>query len=126
MPVILVRLSDFLKNVVAVRKLPVPPSETHPPQIVMKMDIEGSEVDVMPDLIFSGGLEHINKLMVEWHGRLEKLAERKKAQQQLELITKLLSEYTETMKGHGGKYNFSMVNMDDETYHITKFDMPIC
>ena len=49
-----------------------------------------------------------------------------KAQQQLESITKLLSEYTETMKRHGGIYNFSMVNMDDETYHITKFDMPIC
>ena len=71
-----------MKNVVGTRTLPVPSSESHPPQIVMKMDIEGSEVDVMPDLIFTGGLEHVNNIMVEWHEHLERLPERKKAQRQ--------------------------------------------
>ena len=46
----------------------------------MKMDIEGSEVDVIPDLIFTGGLQFINSIMVEWHERLEKLTERIESQ----------------------------------------------
>ena len=90
--VTLVRLSDFLKNVVGKRKLPTIASNLHPPNIVMKLDIEGSEVDVMPDLIFSGGLEHINTIMVEWHERLEKLMARKTAQRQLQSVIKLLSK----------------------------------
>ena len=115
-----------MKNVVRTRALPVPSSASHPPQIVMKMDIEGSEVDVLPDLIFTGGLEHVNNIMVEWHGRLEKLSERKTAQIQLESIVRLLSEYSQTMKGHGGKFNFSLVNMDDETYGTDRFELPKC
>ena len=126
MDVTLVRLSDFLKNIVGTRKLPVAPSKSHPPQIVMKMDIEGSEVDVMSDLIFTGGLQYINKIMVEWHKRLEKLPERQKAQQQLESITKLLGEYSKTMQKQGGKFEFILINLDDETYLTSKFDLPKC
>ena len=85
------------------------------PNVVMKMDIEGSEVDVIPDLLFTGGLQYINKIMVEWHERLEKLDARKKAQNQLGLIIRTLSEYSETMKDHGAKFNFKLIDMDDET-----------
>ena len=126
MNVKLVRLSDFLKNIVGKRKLPSPPSKSFPPKIVMKMDIEGSEVDVMPDLIFSGGLQHINSIMVEWHERLEKLQNRKQAHQQLEGIIKSLSEYSTNMKGHGGKFDFNLINLDDETYFTSKFGFPKC
>ena len=122
----LLRLSEFLKNIVGKRKLPAPPSKSFPPKVVMKMDIEGSEVDVMPDLIFTGGLQHVNSIMVEWHGRLEKLPKRKKAHQELELIIKSLSEFSTTMKGHGGKFDFNLVNLDDETYYLSKFGFPKC
>ena len=122
----LVRLSTFLKDVVGKRKLPTIPLETHPPKVLMKMDIEGSEVDVMPDLIFTGGLQYINAIMVEWHERLEKLPHRKKAQQQLQTIVKLLSEYSQNMKDRGGKFDFNLVNLDDETYFTTRFDLPKC
>ena len=125
--VTLVRLSDFLKNVVGTRKLPVVPSADNAPKVVMKMDIEGSEVDVMPDLIFTGALQYINSIMVEWHERLEKLEERKQAQRLLESVIKSLSDYSKTMKGiPGGKFNFNLVNLDDETYYTSKFDLPKC
>ena len=112
----LIRLSKFLKDVVGKRIVPVLPSQSSPPRVVMKMDIEGSEVDVIPDLIFNGGLQYINILMVEWHARLENLPERKKSQHLLQQTVKLLSDYSNTMKDKGAKYNFSLVNMDDETY----------
>ena len=124
--VTLVRLSEFLKKVVGRRKLPVPYSKSHPPQIVMKMDIEGSEVEVISDLIFTGGLEYINAIMVEFHAKLERLPERKKAQGQLQTITKLLSEYSQTMKGRDGAFNFNLVNLDDEMYHKLKCVLPKC
>ena len=54
-----IRLSDFLINIVGKRKIPEPFFYNSPPRVVMKMDIEGSEVDVIPDLIYSGGLQSI-------------------------------------------------------------------
>ena len=73
------RLSDFLKNVVAKRKLPISIDENDPPKVLMKMDIEGSEIDVIPDIIFSGGLEYLYRIMIEWHDRHEKKNWRKQA-----------------------------------------------
>ena len=90
------------------------------------MDIEGSEVDVMPDLIFTGGLQYINLLMVEWHERMEILPERKTAQQQLKSIMKTVSNYSQTMKDQGGKFYFNLINLDDETYYTSQFDLPNC
>ena len=123
----LVRLSDFLKNTVATRKLPNFPSlNLPPPNVVMKMDIEGSEVDVIPDLLYTGGLQYINNLMIEWHDRLEKLESRRKAQRELRLIIQILSEHSKTMKTQNSKHNFNLINLDDETYYTSKFDLPRC
>ena len=120
----LLRLSGFLKNVVGTRKIPSVGVMKRPPKIVMKMDIEGSEVDVMPDLIFTGGLQYINAIMIEWHERLEVLPERMMAQEQLETIVETLSEYSETM--NNSKIDFHLVNLDDETYYRSKFRLPKC
>ena len=72
----LVRLSNFLKNEVALRNLPKAVKGLGVPRILMKMDIEGSEIDVLPDLFFNGGLGAINGIIIEIHGRLEKNPER--------------------------------------------------
>ena len=125
MNVTLVRLSEFLKNVVGGRKIPNIDSES-PPNVVMKIDIEGSEVDVIPDLIFTGGLQYINSLMVEWHERFQKLNERRKAETHLKNVIKDLSIFSNNMKGHGGKFDFSLLNLDDETYYRSRFDLPRC
>ena len=66
----LIRLSDFIHHVVATRKIPNLESfekEFKPPTVIMKLDIEGSEVDVVSDLLFSGSLKHLNIAMIEWH-----------------------------------------------------------
>ena len=38
----------------------------------MKLDIEGSEVEVLPDLVITGALEHVDVIMAEWHTELIK------------------------------------------------------
>ena len=46
--------------------------EDDPPRVLMKTNIEGSEIDVNPDIIFTRDLQYVNKVMIEWHERLEK------------------------------------------------------
>ena len=37
------------------------------PSVVMKLDIEGSELEVLTDLLVTGSLQHIDLLNVEYH-----------------------------------------------------------
>ena len=84
-PISLVRLSQFLVHVVGKRKLPPssPEAQQRPPKVLMKMDIEGSEIDVLPDILFNGGLSVIHGLFIEFHRRLEKNPKRQKAHKQV-------------------------------------------
>ena len=50
------RLSDYVLQRVMTRDVPKPVS-TRNPAILMKLDIEGSELEVLTDLIVSGGLQ---------------------------------------------------------------------
>ena len=34
-------------------------------RVLMKMDIEGSEIDVILDIILTGGLQYVNKVIKE-------------------------------------------------------------
>ena len=87
------------------------------PRVVMKLDIECSEVDVVPDLIFSGSLQHINIMMVEWHQRLEKTTERKEMANTLQLVMKKLSAYAQSVKSKDRLVDFRIEEFDDESYH---------
>ena len=121
-----IRLSDFLINVVGKRKIPEPFFNNSAPNVVMKMDIEGSEVDVIPDLIYSGGLQYINTLMIEWHERKQKLQERKTSTKILQTIMDSLSKHSENIRNLSRKYDFNVVELDDETYFKSKFVLPKC
>ena len=122
--VTLLRLSEFINNVVLKRKFPTKFQDPKfPPRIVMKMDIEGSEIEVLPDLIFTGSLQHINTLMIEWHKQRETVGSRKIAESNLQ---NMLNFYSANSKENGGLYDFRMVNVDDETYYTSDFDLPQC
>ena len=82
-PISLIRLSKFLTDVVAKRKFPPSEGRVQAPKVLMKMDIEGSEIDVLPDILFNGGLGVINGLFIELHDRLEKIPSRKAAHTQV-------------------------------------------
>ena len=122
----LIRLNDFLKNVVNTRKLPIHPADSSPPRVVMKLDIEGSEVDVVSDLIFNGGFQYINSIMVEWHKWKQTSTERKQANDLLKDVVNSLSEYSTTINNLYKTYNFNVINMDDESYNHAQLDLPKC
>ena len=120
----LIRLSKFIKDVVGKRKLPVKPTKLFPPKVVMKIDIEGSELDVIPDILFTGGLEYIDTMMVEWHAHLETQAERSSAHSHLKSSLDAISNYAKAMINHSGPFNFKVVELDDESYATSKFELP--
>ena len=133
----LIRLSDFLRHVVGKRKLPSFDFENtsqKAPTVVMKLDIEGSEVDVIPDLLFSGGLEYVNLMMIEWHAFLQQKEQRRNATKILKSILKSMEVYSKLMLNDplenqdvdNVKHNFRILNVDDETYGMTKYDLPVC
>jgi len=128
-PITLLRLSEYLTNVVAKRKIPSLGQDVKlmTPKVLMKMDIEGSEIDVLPDILFNGGLGAVNGLMIEFHERLEKLEARKAAHRKLEKILQDMSEFSKSMSNvNDGAYSFEIVNIDDETYGTSSVDLPSC
>ena len=127
--VTLIKLSEFINEVVGNRKLPIESSKYNPPRVIMKMDVEGSEVDVLSDLIFRGGLQHVNIMMIEWHQRLEKLEIRRNAQKSMKAILEYLSQYSQRMikdSQTGFEFDFKIVDIDDESYFDAKFRIPDC
>ena len=119
----LLRLAKFLREVVGPRKIPKLWNEDRMPTVLMKLDIEGSEIEVIPDILFSGGLGVVNGLMVEFHGRLEKLEARKVAHSKLKSVLQQLSEFSKSMSN---QFNFTMHTIDDETYGTSRFPLPKC
>ena len=68
-------MSDYILQKVISRKLPDDLSEEvleKKPSVVMKLDIEGSELEVLTDLLVTGSLQHIDLLNVEYHSQSSK------------------------------------------------------
>ncbi|XP_075256051.1 uncharacterized protein LOC142348551 isoform X2 [Convolutriloba macropyga] len=124
----LIRLAEFLSDTVGSRKIPNL-NLNNPPQVVMKMDIEGSEVEVMTDLIFSGSLRFVNVLMVEWHARLQQIIARKFASVQLNDVLEKITQLCRVAKTYDNRTdfcNFETIDIDDESYFQSNFDFPEC
>jgi len=114
------RLSSWIKHHITERRIPVSPFGTDSnqiPTVVMKMDIEGSEYVVLPDLILSGALCAIDFLFGEFHpwfvplnftGHRIKLERRHDA----EFLQKVLINAIPTSRNCKTRYKY----LDDETY----------
>ena len=63
---------------------------------------------------------------MEWHARKQKIPERKESHYLIQQTVKLLSDFSNAMKDKGPKHNFTLVNMDDETYGTSRFELPNC
>ena len=66
-PIELIRLATYINNEVAQRKLPknVDEKVLGKPSVVMKMDIEGSEVEVIEDLVMQG--KYLTRAEFTWY-----------------------------------------------------------
>eukprot|EP01040_Poterioochromonas_malhamensis_P012637 gene12637-13836_t len=77
--------------------------------IVMKMDIEGSELTVLPNLLIHGLLCKIDLLFIEWHPHLKIISDTQ---------FKAFQSFFLSLDKHREDYHcvFHMTEMDDETY----------
>ena len=78
-----VRIAQYIKDVVATRA--VPPGRG-PGVVVMKLDVEGGEVEIMADLIMSGALAHLDNIHVDWESLVLKEEDFEKYDQEVELV----------------------------------------
>ena len=116
-----IRLAEWIQREILEREIPeVPPSGSDYPKPVlgMKMDIEGSEYIVIPDLILSGIFCQLDFLFGEGHHRL---APYNFTGQQVDLSTrenteKFQAELTSVMKSSRNCQAQFFGNVDDESY----------
>ena len=79
----MVRIAQYIKDVVATRA--VPPGRG-PGAVVMKLDVEGGEVEIMADLIMSGALAHLDNIHVDWESQVIREEDLEKYDQDVQLV----------------------------------------
>lgn len=105
----MIRFSDFLLKTVSTRKLPLK-AAVETPRVVVKMDIEGAELEVVPDMFLTGAFRVVDNLHGEWHGCHVPLVDCRLTLQ-LEKAAKLLGELSQ-----GLEHQFEAISLEDETY----------
>jgi len=107
------RFARFITDVVAKRKLPIS-AEVVTPRVVIKADIEGAELKIIPDMLITGALDNVDNLHMEWHGEASYRQGREPA-----MISKLAPAITaiaDLSKREGIEHQLEVEEMDDETY----------
>ncbi len=89
----------------------------------MKIDIEGSELEVLTDLIITGALQHINFTFAEFHPHLFSDDKRSQKLKDIKFITQWLTDTSEELNLLN-KINVSTI--DDESFHTSDFPLPSC
>ena len=79
----MVRIAQYIKDVVATRA--IPPGRG-PGAVVMKLDVEGGEVEIMADLIMSGALAHLDNIHVDWESQVLREEDLEKYDQDVQLV----------------------------------------
>ena len=78
-----VRIAQYIKEVVATRKLP----KGRKGSVVMKLDVEGGELEIVADLIMSGALANIDNILVDWNTLTIKDEDYQKFDEDVEILT---------------------------------------
>ena len=121
----LVHLSKFIQDIISSRKLPqLDPEVYGPPQVLMKLDIEGSEVEVIPDLILSESLQSIDVMMIEYHKPPYSVdLKRRKLSRVVQI---LLKSYVKFLAMREPPHTLTNLEFDDESYALSNFSLPQC
>ena len=122
----MMRLSDYILYKVITRKLPNPLSAEvlgKKPSVMMKLDIEGSELEVLMDLLVTGSLQHIDLVSVEYHPLSFNDDVRPGLIRDLE---KAMNTITTIGEHLGLNSTINIKNVDDESYGKARFPFPEC
>jgi len=108
-----VRFARFINEVVAKRKLPTS-AKIIKPSVVIKADIEGAELKIIPDMLVTGAFGHVDNLHMEWHG--EASYRQGREPQMISKLAPAITALAELTESEGMDHKFEIQEMDDETY----------
>jgi len=118
------RIANFINNVVAKRKRSVVADPANfsqrPPSVVMKLDVEGRELEIVPDLVMSGALQHIDNLYIDWTG------DEWTDTAPLTELSNAMAFISTLSKNLGLNHTTEVVALDDETYADFQGELPQC
>lgn len=123
----MMRLADYILHKVTTRKLPRSINAEvleQKPNVVMKLDIEGSELEVLTDLLVTGALQHIDLVTVEYHPKSFTSDDKRPAF--IEGLEKAID--TITYLSHRLRLN-SVINVktfEDESFGKVIYPLPEC
>jgi len=114
-----VRIAKYVNDVVATRKIP---NVSTKPNVVIKLDVEGRELELMIDMMMSGALRHVDNIHIDWP-----LGD-KNAPYQTELAKvkdsfKILSDFGTQL---GLEHTVEILHFDDETFYDDKTPITLC
>ena len=121
----MLRLSDYIQNVVAKRSLLPSMSHQSKPSVVMKMDIEGSELEVLTDLLVTGSLQHIDVTMAEIHVNVN-FNDNTERHRYLQLLQSSMSDLSRITMDMNLLSKINVISLDDESYRLSSFALPNC
>ncbi|CAB4065656.1 unnamed protein product [Lepeophtheirus salmonis] len=113
----LIRLSDLVLNQVNKR------NKSEDGVVLLKMDIEGSELEVLTDLLLTGALSTINLTFVEWHLQFKDKIPRGR---DMNKVKSLIENTKDISQKYRLKDALHILDMDDETYYDSDFSLPQC
>ena len=87
-------------------------------RVVAKLDIEGSEYEVVPHMLSHGSLCFIDAITIEWHDHMWPASFEYRKPQDLIAMLKWATGTSKTCK-------FTPLNMDDETYGTGSDEVPL-
>jgi len=115
-----IRIAEFINGVVATRRLDDGGPNEYPPSVVMKLDVEGRELDVVPDLVMSGALQHIDHLHVDW------TKDEWTDESLVDQLSGAMSVLTTLARNRRLAHTTEVVPLDDESYWDFKGPLPQC
>jgi len=107
------RFGKFITDVVAKRKLPLS-AKVIKPRVIIKADIEGAELKIIPDMLITGAFGHVDNLHMEWHG--ESSYRQGREPRMISKLAPAITTFADLTLSEGLEHQFEMEDMDDETY----------
>ena len=111
-----IRIAQFITDVVATRDIP----ENKAGAVVMKLDVEGKELEVIADLVMNGALRYLDNVHVDWTS--DKLVDRDRVTRLAQSMDFIYNLAREKNLSHVTEID----DTDDETYDDFTGDFPEC
>lgn len=117
-------LANFVNEVVVKRLVPDLPA-AQSPTILLKVDIEGSELELLIDLLLRGSLQHIEAGFVEYHPHIFPASNKRhnhiaQLKSSLETLQQIRHSYMPELPGFNVQY------FEEESYFNSNFPLPQC